>query len=85
MNKKTNEYAELSAAEKATYDGYKDHIEPVDVQLPSTKLGSEARVKALKESRVMTNKQARYAGKADLLPGEAKSKAHLTAELAKLP
>ena len=64
MNKKTNEYAELSAAEKARYDGCKDQIEPVGVQLPSTKLGFEARQKALEEGRVMTNKQARLAGKA---------------------
>lgn len=82
MNRK--EYAAASAEEKARYEGYKDeHIESVDVKLPSTELGAEARTKAIQEGRVMTNKQARLAGKAPLMHGEEKSKAHLEKALAR--
>ncbi len=64
MNKRTNQYAELSAKEKARYDSYKDYVEPAGEQLPGTKLGAEARSKALKEGRVKTCKQARLESEA---------------------
>ncbi len=81
MNK--HEYAKAAIKETAAYDGYTDHIEPVDVKLPGTKLGAEARAKAILEDRVMTNKQARLAGKIPLMHGEQKSKDHLEKMLAR--
>ena len=75
-------YAARSADEKAQYDGYTDHIEPIGVKLPRTKLGNLARAKALKDGRVVTNKTARIGGKAPLTPGEQKTKDHLDKQLA---
>ena len=71
MNK--HEYAAAAVEETSRYDGYTSEIEPVDVKLPSTKLGAAARAKALAEGRVFTNKTARIGGEAPLLRGERKA------------
>lgn len=81
MNK--NEYAAAAAEEKSRYDGNKDHVEAVGEQLPSTKLGSEARAKALTEGRLKTNKQARLAGAAPDMPSEKKRREHIEAMYAR--
>ncbi len=71
------EYALTSSKEQELYNGYKDHTEPLGVKLPGTKMGFEARQKAIQEGRVTTNKAARLVGKAPPTPGEQKTKDHL--------
>ncbi len=52
------QYAQMSVAEQKKYDGYKDHVEGLNENLPSTKLGLEARLKAHKEKRLKTYRDA---------------------------